>query len=131
MLNHIHIKIKVKYVENEWQINFPMRGGMRGSDLLQLYLVWFVLSMGWAWDFWCEQKECLEHHVCQIKVLLSLSFLPYFKREYEEIGTKSVKMSDIMVYLAKYITTIDIILCFWVLIRWTNWGAILFSFSFA
>ena len=34
------------------------------------------------------------------------------------IGTKSVNMSDIMVYLAMFSTTIDEILCFWVLIKW-------------
>ena len=35
-----------------------------------------------------------------------------------KIFTKSVNISDIMVYLAMFSTTIDNILCFWVLIRW-------------
>ena len=39
------------------------------------------------------------------------------------IGTKSVNMSDIMVYLAMFSTIIDQILCFWVLIRW-KWAII-------
>ena len=35
----------------------------------------------------------------------------------KNIGTKSNNMSEIMVYLAMFSTTIDKILCFWVLIR--------------
>ena len=48
--------------------------------------------------------------------------------EYENIGTKSVNMSDIMVYLAMFSTTIDTILCFWVLITW-KWVIILLVFG--
>ena len=48
--------------------------------------------------------------------------------EYENIGTKSVNMSDIMVYLAMFSTTIDQILCFWVLMRW-KWVIILLVFG--
>ena len=40
------------------------------------------------------------------------------KLNMKNIGTKSVNMSDIMVYLVMFSTTIDNILCFWVLIRW-------------
>ena len=46
----------------------------------------------------------------------------------KNIGTKSVNMSDIMVYLAMFSTTIVKILCFWVLIRW-KWVIILLFFG--
>ena len=35
----------------------------------------------------------------------------------KNIGTKSINMSDIMVYLAMISTIVDQILCFWVIIR--------------
>ena len=35
----------------------------------------------------------------------------------KNFGTKSVNIGDIIVYLAVFSTTIDKILCFWVLIR--------------
>ena len=44
--------------------------------------------------------------------------------EYENIGTKSVNMSDVIVYLAMFSATVDKIVCFWVLIRW-KWVIIL------
>ena len=40
------------------------------------------------------------------------------KLNMKNIGTKSVNMSDIMVYLAMFSATIDQIFCFWVLIWW-------------
>ena len=46
----------------------------------------------------------------------------------KNIGTKSVNISDIMVYLDMVSTTIDKILCFWVLIRW-KWVIILLFFG--
>ena len=39
------------------------------------------------------------------------------KLNMKNIGTKSINMSDIMVYLAMFSTIIDQILCIWVLIR--------------
>ena len=39
------------------------------------------------------------------------------KLNMKNIGTKSVNMSDIMVYLAMFGTTIDQTLCCWVLMR--------------
>ena len=42
----------------------------------------------------------------------------YFRNmNMKNIGTKSIDMSDIMVYLAMFSIKIDNILCFWVLIR--------------
>ena len=39
------------------------------------------------------------------------------KSNMKNFGTKSINMSDIMVYLVMFGTIIDKILCFWVLIR--------------
>ena len=50
------------------------------------------------------------------------------KLNMKNIGTKSVNMSDIMVYLAMFSTTIDNILWFWVLIIW-KWAIILLVFG--
>ena len=68
-------------------------------------IAWIVfIEMGWptplksTWDFFEAEW-------------------PPEKVNMKNIGTKSINMSDIMVYLAMFSTTIDNILCFWVLIR--------------
>ena len=70
--------------------------------------------MGWpplksTWDFF-ELGTFLKQND-PLKILRN-------KLNMKNIGTKSVNMSEIMVYLAMFSTTIDKILCFWVLIRW-------------
>ena len=63
-----------------------------------------------------------------INASISTLYLFWNNLNMKNIGTKSVNMNDIMVYLAMFSTTIDQILCFWFLIRW-KWVIILLVFG--
>ena len=94
------------------------------------------LGLFWTWDFF-ELGTFLKWVDPPPKINLGLGTfwkrndpLKIFRNKLnmKNIGTKSVNMSDIMVYLAMFSTTIDNILCFLVLIIW-KWVIILLVFG--
>ena len=73
------------------------------EPVLQARIGEIGLGLFLTWDFFLKRTDPL-------KILRN-------KLNMKNIGTKSINMSGIMVYLAMFSTTIDTIICFWVLIR--------------